>query len=365
MPNRRRKITDAVQHGQRSAAEFKGLQEWFDIFYVGTHTDSAGRTQSYDEAYLQQIAANSTPDSEHLFTVPLVVGHPKMDDPAFGWGVEFKLENVALCAKADRVHDEFASMVEDGRYPNRSVKIVETDYGPTLAHIGFFGAAAPALDGLDPVYRQTTATGAEFQFSTSDWYATSVVSSLFRRLRDWMIEEHGLDTADKVLNEWDVNTLEEEAVEQRVESCDDLYSFSVTPNGAPPEESEIDTNKDKQFTEADLDAAKSEGEAAGKASAEAELSGSRPQWRRAMHSSTQRSRRLSQKAGSCQSRSMTCVCSCKRYPAMRAKSTRWSSRSPMARKRKSRVCISSPRQFRWASRSTRCSSPMRPSPTTT
>jgi hypothetical protein len=42
--------------------------------------------------------------------------------------------------------------VQDGRYINRSVRITETKDGLTLGHVGFLGAAAPAVEGLKPIH---------------------------------------------------------------------------------------------------------------------------------------------------------------------------------------------------------------------
>ncbi len=251
---------------RRVALEFKGLTEWFDIFYVGTHTDAHGRTDTYDEAYLQQLAVNSTPAEDRPFTVPLVVGHPQKDDPAYGWGIEFKVEDGVLYAKADHVEPQFADLVKEGRYPNRSVKIVQTDAGPALGHIGFLGAAAPALDGLEPIYKNADVQGAEFEFSTSTWYATSIIASFFRGMREFLIDRFDMDTADQVIPDWQIDALAEEAGEQRAEQLDDFYSFTAPPTGAHSEDPTMDP-KDKQFTQEDLDAAKAQA----KSEAEAEF----------------------------------------------------------------------------------------------
>ncbi len=261
MPKRKPPVTPPS-----TPLEFKGLTEWFDVFYAGTHTDAHGRTDTYDEAYLQQLAVNSTPAEDRPFTVPLVVGHPEKDDPAYGWGVEFKVEDGVLYAKADHLEPQFADLVKEARYPNRSVKIVQTDAGPALGHIGFLGAAKPALDGLDPIYKNAEVDGAVFEFSTETWYATSIVASVLRRLREFLIERFDMETANRVISEWDADALAEEAGEQRAEQLDDLYSFTAPPTGAHSEEPTMDP-KDKQFTQADIDAAKEEG----KSSAQAEF----------------------------------------------------------------------------------------------
>ncbi|MFU2508871.1 hypothetical protein [Pseudoalteromonas sp. ASV78] len=53
--------------------------DWFEVFKAGTQTDAKGVTHSFNDADLNSVVANFKPKS-----APLVIGHPKMDGPAWG-----------------------------------------------------------------------------------------------------------------------------------------------------------------------------------------------------------------------------------------------------------------------------------------
>lgn len=126
------------------------------IFRAGTHTDSRGRTLTFSAADIAATAAAYTPD---VHEAPLVVGHPAMDDPAYGW-----VESLAatgdgvLEATAHQVDPAFAEMVADGRFKRVSASFYAPDAATNpapgvwyLRHVGFLGAHPPAVKGLRPV----------------------------------------------------------------------------------------------------------------------------------------------------------------------------------------------------------------------
>jgi phosphoglycolate phosphatase-like HAD superfamily hydrolase len=109
------------------------------------------------------------------------------------------------------VDPDFAEGVEAGRYRYVSASF----YPPSdpnnpkpgnwyLRHIGFLGAQPPAVKGLAPAFAEAAAAGL-VEFAAAD---ASTVQSLFRGIRDWMIEKEGLDTADKVIPSWYIDSLE-------------------------------------------------------------------------------------------------------------------------------------------------------------
>ena len=124
---------------------FNGFDDWIEIFRSGEHTDNAGTTRTWTEQDLDEIVANHSADRP----APAVVGHPKTDDPAWGWTAALKREGASLYAKFKDVAKEFADAVEAGRYRNRSVKIGKTADGYRLIHVGWLGAAPPAYLGVD------------------------------------------------------------------------------------------------------------------------------------------------------------------------------------------------------------------------
>ena len=99
--------------------------EWIDIFRAGCYEGKG----CFSEEDIDQIIANFTPG-----TVPIVIGHPKENDPAWGWGAELKREGDTLYARFKDVDPTFAQWVEEGHHRNRSIKIALTDKGWTRFH---------------------------------------------------------------------------------------------------------------------------------------------------------------------------------------------------------------------------------------
>lgn len=120
----------------------------FDFFKVGRHVAMNGRALEFGEPDLDQICRNYRFQNP----APLVIGHPELDSPAFGSVEEIFHKNgslyaVAVCGKT------LLSLVQSGRFKNRSAKFAKdpTLPGLSLRHIGFLGAAAPAVRGLSPL----------------------------------------------------------------------------------------------------------------------------------------------------------------------------------------------------------------------
>lgn len=186
--------------------DFRGFDDWVEVFQAGRQTDSAGRSRHFSEADLDQVIANhSAADA-----APIVIGHPKTDDPAYGWTGELKRAGASLFARFKNVEPEFAKAVEAGRYRKRSVRLADTDKGLQLLHVGFLGATPPAVSGLAAMNYATPAGATVLDFEM-DAVTPSVTARMFRRLRDWMISTAGLETADRVLPDYAIEDLDERA----------------------------------------------------------------------------------------------------------------------------------------------------------
>jgi hypothetical protein len=118
------------------------LDKWVEIFRAGEHVSSDGRQRYWSEEDLDEIVRNYNP-KEH--EAPVVVGHPKTNDPAYGWVEALKRVGSILLAKFKQIDPEFAEKVKAGRYKKRSASIMP---GNRLNHVGFLGAAVPAVSGL-------------------------------------------------------------------------------------------------------------------------------------------------------------------------------------------------------------------------
>lgn len=262
--------------------DFKGLTDWFPVFVGGEQTDSSGKTQTWSDDDLDQIVTNTNARiANNIYNgAPLVIGHPQTDDPAFGWVESVKRIGHELYAKGAKVSELLTTGVKDGLWPNRSVRIGKSDNGYYLRHIGFLGAAAPAVEGMDPVYtrhnQDTEATEGEVFDFEADVYTPNALSRMMRRMRDFLIEQFGLERADAVMPEWDIDSLSEHATNlresmQRDSATEAMPAFSKPDQTNQPGEEDMSGAAGATFTQADLDAARQAGEQSGRETAQADF----------------------------------------------------------------------------------------------
>ena len=125
------------------------------IFRPGQFVSAEGRKVSFAAADLEATVAAY--DGEAA-PAPLVIGHPRMDAPAYGWVKSLKIVDGALVAEAGDVEASFADQVRAKRYR----KVSSSFYAPNhpsnpspgvwaLRHVGFLGAMPPAVSGLGTV----------------------------------------------------------------------------------------------------------------------------------------------------------------------------------------------------------------------
>lgn len=123
-----------------------------NIFRSGTHTAMGGQTLTYSEQDISRMAAAY---NETARPAPLVLGHPQHDDPAYGVVKSLFAKAGVLYAIAS-VSAALIDLVKAGRYNNISAAFVapSAPVNPVpgawyLRHVGFLGAMAPAVKGLD------------------------------------------------------------------------------------------------------------------------------------------------------------------------------------------------------------------------
>lgn len=126
-----------------------------EVFRTGTFQPMGGEAQTITETNLREIA--DAYDRE-LAPAPVVIGHPETDAPAFGWVEHLYVEGGILKATLQDTVSEFANVVKEGRYKRVSISLFlpGSSANPKpgkfyLKHVGFLGAAAPAVPGLKPV----------------------------------------------------------------------------------------------------------------------------------------------------------------------------------------------------------------------
>lgn len=140
------------------------------IMRLGTHTAMDGREISFTADMLNDIATSYDPQ---LSEAPIVIGHPKLTAPSYGWVKQASIEGDTLYAHVGQVEAAFADAVNEGRYKKRSASIFLPDSPGNpkpghyyLNHIGFLGAAPPAVKGLGDVnFAASDAENAFAEFS--------------------------------------------------------------------------------------------------------------------------------------------------------------------------------------------------------
>lgn len=194
-----------------------------EVFRSGVFTPMNGMPITFGANDLAGIAASYDPDNA---PAPIVVGHPKTDAPAFGWasGFEYDAEADRLFADLDEIAPEFAEAVRAGHYKKVSMSFFPPDAAnnPTPGnwypkHIGFLGAAAPAVAGLKNISFSDDPEAITFEASFSEAAfgerGFEDAASLFRNLREWIIDKFSLEEADKVLPAYRLEWLDSTEIE--------------------------------------------------------------------------------------------------------------------------------------------------------
>ncbi len=126
-----------------------------EIMKPGSFTSASGEEASFSPDLLKEIAEAYDPE---VSKAPLVLGHPETDSPAHGWVEKLSYENEVLSAHASEVDSELQDYVNAGKYKKVSASFFKPEHPANpkpgtwyLKHVGFLGAAAPAVPGLKPV----------------------------------------------------------------------------------------------------------------------------------------------------------------------------------------------------------------------
>lgn len=136
------------------------FSDWVEIFKAGSHTDSSGHTKFWSVEDLDEIIKSYNPKKSEA---PIVIGHPRTKDPAYGWVEKLKRVGSVLFAKFKQVDQGFADLVKSGRYKKRSISLD----GWRLNHVGFLGAVHPAVDGLADF--SSVGNGPVFEFALDEF----------------------------------------------------------------------------------------------------------------------------------------------------------------------------------------------------
>jgi len=228
----------------------------FEIFKAGKHTTSQGATFEFADADLDAIAAGYDPA---VYEAPIVVGHPKTNGPAYGWIKGLSVREGKLVAEPKEIEPAFSDLVQAGRFKNRSAAFYRPDSpnNPTpgayyLRHVGFLGAEPPAVKGLKPVEFADAGDSLVFaDLEFADWRQVWVLDSigrLFRGLRDYFIETKDVETADRIISQYDIDNLVQSAADLRAENTIEQTGSAFSEN-----KDDTMTTQTAAASQADLD----------------------------------------------------------------------------------------------------------------
>lgn len=201
--------------------------QWIEAFVAGTHTDSSGRKMTVTAEHLDELASSYDPA---VHEAPVVVGHPKTDDPALGWVAAVKRDGNKLLYQETGVAPEFDEMRAAGRYKKRSLSfyLADSPGNPTpgklhIRHVGWLGAMPPAVKGMADkakaaAFQEDDGEGVvEFNDMTVDFsdgpsaprWILSVIADVLDKIRDRHVEDVGAEAADRIVPRWQIDSIRE------------------------------------------------------------------------------------------------------------------------------------------------------------
>lgn len=187
----------------------------------GTFRSMNGKVVNLTAEHLKATAAAYNPA---IYPCPMVIGHPAVDSPSYGKIGAADFTDNFLNGEPGNVDPSFAKIVNGGYFDHVSLSLFEPNspsnpvpgvYYPR--HLGFLGAAAPAVPGLGTVSLSAEDQGV-VSFSlprdaiSLGSYEDRVLVRVLRNIKNTLIGEWGKEKADATIDEWDLQLLTEEAV---------------------------------------------------------------------------------------------------------------------------------------------------------
>ncbi len=178
---------------------------------TGSFTDMNNKKVEFkDEAALDTVLLATKEREYDKDEIPIVIGHPKTDSPAFGWVKKDKLfregNTLYALAEEDQVTDELKDLLKKKMFKKVSPKIYKDG---SIAHIGLLGAIAPAIKGLPSYSFSSEEEGSEIsvelaELELSQW-SFNIIKKLFRSLKKYLIEKEGIEKADQLISDYDID----------------------------------------------------------------------------------------------------------------------------------------------------------------
>jgi len=182
------------------------MKKWVEVFKPGIYPQ--GKVTNKD---LEELVANY---DIKFFQSPVTLDH-KEEGPIYGKVESVKFEDNKLFVKFDYLTSEMETLIKDGKYSERSIEIYPNleGKGKYLKAVSF--VPFPQVKGLAPM-TFSEKSQSKFEFPKGEFLKFSddnrkfnSISYVFRGIRDWFIENFGLDTANKVVTDYDIDILKQ------------------------------------------------------------------------------------------------------------------------------------------------------------
>ncbi|UZR27472.1 hypothetical protein [Methylococcus mesophilus] len=228
----------------------------------GRFTAMSGQVVEFSESDLAAMAAAYDPA---VYRAPIVAGHPKHDDPAYGWvdALRYSPDTQRLLSVPGDVDPAFAEMVRSKKFRSVSLSVYLPDSPANPKpgvfyprHLGFLGAMPPAVKGLREASLSDSEEGV---IELSEWDDVTN-AGLWRRLREWLIGQFGQDTADRVIPGYDVQSLEQAAQQEVAEAAAEDAGAQPAFSESQPEVTPTMTAQTTDLAEREAEIARREAE---------------------------------------------------------------------------------------------------------
>jgi len=242
----------------------KNKQYQFEVLRTGTFIDANGRKVVISQSDLNELSESYDAVNSPS---PLVAGHPKDNDPALGWADSFSVVGNKLIGFSKKVHENLSKAVNEGLYKKISLSIYDPDSTSNpvpgkqyIRHVGFLGAAAPAVPGLKTLAFSADESGfteielSDITFSESTW-TDKTTAGIFGKLREFLIDKFSIEDADKVVRSWEIDSIKESATRRETEQnniksqVDPLF----TESNQNPEDTEMTPEETAQLAQLQTD----------------------------------------------------------------------------------------------------------------
>lgn len=210
--------------------------------------DGNGQIVNIDDRVIREVAESY---DARRHTAPLVLGHPRHDAPAYGHVGRIEVDADGAHAVPSDVSAALAEHYNARRFTRISASLYRpgNPNNPTpgkwhLKHVGFLGAATPVIKGLQPpVLGEAPFAGGEGDLAVEIDLADAAsprphvfggLARVLRGLREWIVSEHDVETADRLIGNHDIEALSAEESRMRKAAAAAMETSSYADPDADP-----------------------------------------------------------------------------------------------------------------------------------